>query len=166
MNETLFSVGHGRKPVETLIEELKSFGIQYLIDVRSVPYSRFNPQYNQKALNESLEKENITYVFLGDLLGGRPKDESCYVDGKISYELVQQKDFFKRGIERLITANHKNIRAAIMCSESQPGECHRSHLIGTYLAANGIQLKHIVAPGDAIQQGEIPPLKKRKKKEW
>jgi uncharacterized protein (DUF488 family) len=143
---TIYSIGHGNKKIEDFIAELKSFKIQFLLDIRSKPYSKWNPQFNQAALDLELKNNGITYVFVGDTLGGFPEDRSCYdYDGKVVYDLIKEKDFFKQGLERLTTANEKRINLAIMCSESKPEECHRSKLIGQELLNKEIFLKHIVS---------------------
>lgn len=143
---TIYSIGHGNKKIEDFISELKSFKIQFLLDIRSKPYSKWNPQFNHAALDLELKNNGITYVFVGDTLGGLPEDRSCYdYDGKVVYDLIKEKDFFKQGLERLTTANAKKINLAIMCSESKPEECHRSKLIGQELLNKNISLKHIVS---------------------
>jgi len=146
---TLYSIGHGNKSIETLIEELKKFDIHYLIDIRSKPYSKYNPQFNQNSLKFSLSKENITYTFMGDVLGGLPDDNTCYTNGHVDYNKLKEKDFFKKGLNRLITANEKKIKVAIMCSESKPEECHRTKLIGEELRKKGVILNHIVRAKNA-----------------
>ena len=60
--ENLYSIGHGNKNIEKFIEELKNFNIKYLIDIRSKPYSKFNQQFNQDELKDSLSQENIKYT--------------------------------------------------------------------------------------------------------
>lgn len=143
---TIYSIGHGNKKIEDFIVELKSFGIHFLLDIRSKPYSKWNPQYNQAQLEIELKRNGITYVFIGDILGGLPADRSCYnYDGKVVYDLIKEKDFFKEGLKRLTAANSKRINLAIMCSESKPEECHRSKLIGQELLKEEISLKHIVS---------------------
>src|SRR5699024_11881552 len=83
---TIYSIGHGNKKIEDFIAELKSFEIQFLLDIRSKPYSKWNPQFNQAALDLELENNGITYVFVGDTLGGLPEDRSCYdYNGKVVY---------------------------------------------------------------------------------
>jgi uncharacterized protein (DUF488 family) len=152
----VYSIGHGTRKIEDFLTVLKSFDIQYLVDVRSRPYSRFNPQYNRNALKHSLENDHITYVFMGDSLGGRPADPDCYdKDGRIDYEKVQAKAFFREGITRLETAYRKDIPLVIMCSESKPAECHRSKLIGRVLAASHIFLQHIDETNRLKTQAEV-----------
>ena len=143
---TIYSIGHGNKKIEDFIAELKSFDIEYLLDIRSKPYSKWNPQFNQAALELELKNNGITYVFVGDTLGGLPEDRSCYdYNGKVVYDLIKEKEFFKEGLNRLTTANEKKIKLAIMCSESKPEECHRSKLIGQELLKKEISLNHIVS---------------------
>ena len=140
---TLYSIGHGNKSIETLIDELKHFSIDYLIDIRSKPYSKYNPQFNQNNIKLSLLNKGIKYTFMGDVLGGLPDDSSCYTNGHVDYEKLKEKDFFKNGLQRLITAHNKKIKIVIMCSESKPEECHRTKLIGEELIELGINLNHI-----------------------
>jgi uncharacterized protein (DUF488 family) len=140
---SLYSIGHGNKSIETFIDELRHFGINYLIDIRSKPYSKYNPQFNQNELKFALSDKQITYAFMGDILGGLPDDKTCYTDGHVDYDKLKEKDFFKQGLQRLINAYEKNIKLAIMCSESKPEECHRTKLIGEELTKFGIVLNHI-----------------------
>ena len=143
-NSTLHTIGHGNKSIEQLIKELNYFKIKYVIDVRSKPYSKYNPHFNQNELKFSLLDNNIQYVFLGEQLGGLPTDLSCYTNGKVDYEKIKDKDFFKEGLSRLVTAHKKQIKVAIMCSESNPKQCHRSKLIGEELRKTGISINHII----------------------
>lgn len=150
---TVFSIGHGSKEIETLITELNSFEIKYLLDVRSKPYSKWNPQFNQSSLEMDLKESGIQYVFMGDKLGGLPEDRSCYdSNGKVVYDLIQQKRFFKEGLQRLINANNNKVNLAVMCSESKPEECHRSKLIGQALLKCGISMNHIVSENKVKSQ--------------
>ncbi len=148
----LFTIGHGNRKPEAFLALLKEFEIEYLIDVRSQPYSRFNPQFNQDDLKFFLEESGIRYIFMGDSLGGRPHDLTCYTEGKVDYEIVKTRDFFLEGIERLKTAYKKNLNVVIMCSESDPCECHRSKLIGRVLDHDNIGLQHIDEKGKVKNQ--------------
>lgn len=152
----LYTVGHGNRKSEDFLAILKKFKIDYLIDVRSMPYSKFNPQFNQNELKSFLELHKITYVFMGDTIGGRPKDKSCYDDeGKVDYDVLKSKDFFKQGLDRLITAYEKDINLVLMCSESKPCECHRSKLIGKVLDIDNIKLMHIDEKGNLKDQKNV-----------
>lgn len=152
---TLYSIGHGNKTFEEFSKEIKSFEIQYLIDVRSKPFSKWNPSFNQETLKNLLAKSGLTYVYMGDTIGGMPSDISCYTDGHIDYAKVSEKDFFKTGLARLLTAAEKEIKVAIMCSETEPEKCHRSKLIGQELLKLGISLNHIVGIGKTQSQETV-----------
>lgn len=151
----IYSIGHGTKKIEAFLHELNSYKISYLVDVRTSPYSKYNPQFNREMLKNDLEKIGITYVYLGENLGGLPSDRSCYVDGKVDYDLIKEKDFFKEGLKRLTIANEKNLNVAIMCSESKPEECHRSKLIGQELLKQNISLLHIISADKAKEQTTV-----------
>jgi uncharacterized protein (DUF488 family) len=147
----LYTIGHGTRPAEEFLKLLKAYGIAYLLDVRSRPYSRYNPQYNREKLQEYLQQHGITYVFMGDTLGGKPKDPLCYDnDNRVDYSKVKNMSFFKAGIARLHTAYNKDLKAAIMCSESKPLECHRTHLISKTLHQSGMLIDHIDEKGQLI----------------
>jgi uncharacterized protein (DUF488 family) len=153
---TLYSIGHGKRSKEDFLALLQEFGIEYLIDVRSQPYSKFHPHFNQNDLKFYIEPMGIRYVFMGDNLGGRPIDSSCYDnDGKVDYERVKGKGFFIEGIERLKVAYQKGIKVALMCSESKPCECHRSKLIGRALMENNIEIQHIDENGRLKDQSTV-----------
>lgn len=154
--KALYTIGHGNRKPEDFLTLLKNFEIEYLIDVRSQPYSKFNPQFNQNDLKFFLERNNIKYVFMGDTIGGRPKDTTCYDnEGKVDYEALKTKEFFLQGIDRLKIAYNKNINVVIMCSESKPCECHRTKLIGRALNTENIILKHIDENGKLKDQATV-----------
>ena len=151
----IYSIGHGTKKIEAFLNELNSYKISYLVDVRTSPYSKYNPQFNREMLKNDLEKIGITYVYLGGNLGGLPSDRSCYVDGKVDYDLIKEKEFFKEGLKRLIKAYEKNLNVAIMCSESKPEECHRSKLIGQELLKQNVSLLHIISAEKTKEQTSV-----------
>jgi uncharacterized protein (DUF488 family) len=145
----LYTIGHGSRKIDDFLSLLKGFDIEYLVDVRSQPFSRFHPQFNQKNLQRILPLHGIQYIFMGDSLGGRPKDTSCYDEyGKVDYRAIRTKDFFKRGIERLKVACEKGLKVAVMCSERNPCDCHRTRLIGEVVCNEGFLLKHIDEKGE------------------
>ena len=152
---TLYSIGHGNKSFEEFNRELLSFDIQYLIDVRTKPFSKWNPSFNQDMLKCLLQRNGYTYVYMGDSIGGMPIDPSCYTDGHIDYSKVREKDFFRKGFDRLLTATEKELRVAIMCSESEPEKCHRSKLIGQELLKHNISLNHIIGVGKSQSQETV-----------
>lgn len=166
METSLYSIGHGHKDMPEFLAELNSFDIAFLIDVRSTPYSKWSPQFNQDILKAELQKVGIKYAYFGDCIGGRPTDSSCYdEEGFFDYEKMAQMPAFKAGLERLSIANQQGNRLAIMCSESDPSECHRSKLIGRELyVVYDINMLHIIAPSKAISETAI--VEQLTKGEW
>lgn len=152
----IYSIGHGNRSIEEFISLLMKYKIQYLIDVRTNPFSKFNPNFNREVLPKFCKENNISYVFMGDGLGGKPKDRTCYDnEGHVVYRKIREKDFFNKSANRLITAYQKNLKVACMCSEINPCDCHRSKLIGEYLTDNDIEMLHINKKGDLITQSEV-----------
>lgn len=160
MNDSsIFTIGHGNKPIEAFIAELRSFAIEYVVDVRSSPYSKWNPQFNLKRIKQSLVAHKIKYVYMGEELGGRPNDRDLYrSNGTVDYDAVRKSVAFLRGINRILSANTQKLPTAMMCSETQPEQCHRSKLIGTELKKHGIELQHIIDVGKCRSQTEIIDL--------
>ncbi|MDO4971109.1 MAG: DUF488 domain-containing protein [Bacteroidales bacterium] len=144
-NTNLYSIGHGGKTIEELVFVLHKFGIKYLIDVRSVPYSKFYPHFNREVLKSTIESTgDIKYLYMGDVIGGLPKDDSFKTNGKMDYSKMQRDSTFQQGVARLVHANELGIPVCVMCSESDPSHCHRSKLIGVCLKEKGVVMMHIV----------------------
>src|SRR2546428_6186317 len=151
----IYTIGYGNRSIEEFTRLLRQYEIQFLIDVRSRPYSRFNAKFSKDALERQLKEASIGYVFMGDTLGGRPNDSTCYQDGNVAYAKVREKPFFQSGIERIHTVWEKQLRVALMCSEIKQQECHRSKLIGRTLTEQGIDVRHIDEAGLLKTQTEI-----------
>jgi len=145
-NYTIYTIGHSNHTLEHFLELSKVAGITAIVDVRSSPYSRFNPHFNKKELEMSLKKEGLAYVFLGDQLGARAKDRSCYIDGRADYECIAQTEIFQRGIRRVLEGAQK-YNIALMCSEKEPLDCHRTVLVAKHLKDKNVQIKHVLANG-------------------
>ena len=140
---TLHSIGYGSRTMEEFLAALAAHRIAYVLDVRTSPYSKFRPEFSRDPLAAVLKARGLQYLFMGDTLGGQPRDPDCYTDGKVDYEKVRQQSFFQAGLERLRKAHEQRVRAVLMCSEGRPEQCHRSKMIGEALAAAGIPLRHI-----------------------
>ena len=150
----LLSIGYGNRKWLEFVALLKRYDVHYVVDVRSQPVSR-RKEFNRSRLKTLLNRENIQYLFLGNELGGLPKNQDCYVEGYVDYEKYRQKGPFLKGIERLISAYKGGHRTAIMCGEISPETCHRSKLIGQALSDEGIDLWHIDRDGSANSQKEV-----------
>lgn len=147
----LYTIGHSNMSVEEYLALLEQHRITVLVDVRSAPYSRYMPQFNKANLEGLLRQHHVDYRFAGKWLGGQPQDPGVYRDGvvpddstaraefleKVDYEAVMRQDWYRRAIDHLLAivrdAAARDERVAIMCSESNPHECHRHHLIARSL---------------------------------
>lgn len=156
----IYTIGYGNRSIEEFIKLLQQYEIQYLVDVRSHPYSRFNPDFSKAVLEKRLRQSGIGYMFMGGTLGGRPNDDTCYENGKVKYEKVNEKPFYQESIKRLQIAFEKQFRVALMCSEMKPQECHRAKLIGNTLVQWHIDVAHIDETGEAKTQEMINNLLK------
>ena len=153
MGVEIYTVGHSTQPFETFLDLLQKQGVTAIADVRSTPYSRFNPQFNREELRSALKAHGIRYVFLGKELGARSDDECCYVDGKVQYKLLAKTPLFRSGIMRVIEgAQTHNI--ALMCAEKDPLDCHRTILVARELAGRGANVTHILQDGSTESHGD------------
>ncbi len=119
-----------------------------MVDVRSAPYSRFNPQFNREQLKIDLKAHDIGYVFLGQELGARSKDPSHYDEsGRVLYSRLAETGPFRRGLDRVVHDAAER-RIALMCSEGEPLACHRTLLVSRALVDDcGIAVEHILPDG-------------------
>jgi len=145
--KTVYTIGHSTHSITTIVDLLKSSGIAAVADVRSTPYSRRNPQFNQEFLKKNLRHCGIAYAFLGVELGGRGNGDSEYdEDGRIKYQSIADSALFRQGLRR-IDSGSARMRLALMCAESDPLDCHRGILISKVLMSQGTWVAHIHADG-------------------
>jgi uncharacterized protein (DUF488 family) len=142
----ILTIGHSTHQPEKLLELLTLHRVTTVCDVRSSPYSRQNPQFNQEVLKKYLQSNSIDYVFLGKELGARSGDSSCYEGDKVQYERLAQTELFQHGLARLKNGARK-YQIALMCAEKEPLECHRTILVSRRLVERGIEVAHIHADG-------------------
>lgn len=132
--------------MERLLDLLTLHEISAVADVRSTPSSKFAPQFNRPSLNRMLQAAGIGYVFLGEELGARSSDPRMYVDGKVQYRRLADTPEFNVGINRLEVGASRG-RVAILCSEQDPLDCHRTILISRVLVERGKRVMHILKDG-------------------
>lgn len=142
----VLTIGHSTQPIDAFLELLRKHGVTAVADVRSAPYSRFNPQFNKDALERSLKAVGIKYVFLGRELGARSDDRSSYENGQVRYARLARTDLFQEGVERVIRGTEEH-RIALMCAEKEPLECHRTLLVARALDDRGVEVAHILGDG-------------------
>jgi uncharacterized protein (DUF488 family) len=148
----IYTIGHSTRPIDEFIEMLKLHKVELLADIRTIPRSRHNPQYEEAALSKALENEKIEYVHWPALGGLRhARKDSINTGWKNAsfrgYADYMQTEEFAAGIDELIAlASERTV--AIMCAEAVPWRCHRS-LVGDALLGRGIEVKDILSETSA-----------------
>lgn len=145
--QQIFTIGHSNLSMDQFVETLKQHQITAVADVRSHPYSRYVPHFNQKALKTTLPTAEVRYIFLGKELGARPDDDECYVNGLASYDRMAASSLFAVGIQRLQKGVETH-RIALMCAEKDPLTCHRAILICRHLKHPLLKIQHILRDGE------------------
>lgn len=149
----VLTVGHSSHTIDDFIGLIKGAGITAIADVRSAPYSRFQPQFNKEQLERSLKEHGVAYVFLGRELGARSDEPSCYIDGRVQYDRLAALPKFKEGVRRVLDGARKR-RVALMCAEREPLDCHRTLLVGRALVELGSEVAHLHADGVVEPHGQ------------
>lgn len=152
MNPIIFTIGHSTHAIEHFIGLLDQNDIDVVADVRSTPYSRYNPQFNREELQVKLRDAGISYVFIGKELGARSEDPSCYRDGRVQYAALAKTTTFKLGIGRIRKGVESDHRIALMCAEKDPLDCHRTILVARHLENEGFEIMHILGDGQIETQ--------------
>ncbi len=153
---TVWTVGHSNHEFDHFVGLLTGEQIKFVVDVRSSPYSRFAPQFNRDALKEQLPRLEVDYLYLGDELGGRPSRDDHYdADGHALYEPMSLELAFRTGVERVKKGVANHHRIALMCSESDPTDCHRRLLVGRVLTREGLRIHHILPDGSIHEEDEV-----------
>jgi uncharacterized protein (DUF488 family) len=142
----VLTIGHSTHSLEAFIALLRLHRVTALVDVRSAPHSRFNPQFNRETIADALKVQGIKYAFLGRELGARSEDRSCYENGRVQYRRLARTEGFRSGIDRVVHGADEH-RIALMCAEKEPLECHRTLLVGRALVERGVAVEHILADG-------------------
>jgi uncharacterized protein (DUF488 family) len=149
---TVFTVGHSTRPIEQFIALLEEHGIERLVDVRTVPRSRYNPQFNRDTLPAALEQAGIAYTHIQELGGLRHARKDSPNTGWRNESFRGFADYmltpgFDQALDELLAVAGRE-RVAVMCAEAVPWRCHRS-LIADALTARGVEVTHIMSAGRA-----------------
>ena len=155
----VLTIGHSTRALEDFISLLREYGVQKVVDIRTIPRSRHNPQFNREELPNSLKAVGIGYVHMSGLGGLRHSVPDSPNTGwrNLSFRGFadyMQKEEFKNSLWALIELA-KTERLALMCAEAVPWRCHRS-LIADALSVRGIQVQHILS-STSSQSHKITP---------
>jgi len=151
---SVYTIGHSTHSLGAFITLLQGAGVEAVADVRSTPFSRRLPHFNQDALCRALSGDGVAYVPLGIELGGRGNPHSVRdAHGRISYLSIAESPEFSEGLRR-VESGSARMRVALLCTERDPLQCHRGILVSRALAARGNRVAHILADGATETHGD------------
>ena len=151
MYNILLSIGHSQHNVDYFLELLRSHNVNYILDVRSTPYSQFAASYNRENIKDTLKRNGVDYAYMGDYFGARPRDYSLYSqNGYLDFEKVANSEKFKIGFDNVEKGVKQGNRIAFMCTEKDPIECHRAILVTNEFYKAGYLIEHIM-PDNTVQ---------------
>ena len=151
----VFTIGYGNRPITDFLDLLRHYGVQVLVDTRSLPYSRFRPDFRKKVFQEHLERAGFAYLYLGEALGGKRVDPDCLVNGKVDLERLYAKEAFRAAISQVEDAARQGTVLALMCAEQRPEQCHRVWMLAPALIAGGFEVLHIDEKGGLKTHEEV-----------
>ena len=150
----LYTVGHSNQTLEEFLSLLQCHGVNCVVDVRSVPASKYAPQFNEESLKSFLKLHDIQYLAFGDEFGARRTD-CINNEGQVDFEVAITTPLFQQGAKRLMKGLEKGFCIALMCSEADPLECHRFSLVSRYFHNQGIEVLHILKDAELASQIEV-----------
>lgn len=152
----IFTIGHSNYNVEKLIDMLRYYNINCVVDIRGTPYSKYNVQYNKEIIRQTLINEGFVYIYMAkEFAAKRENKESYNNEGYSDFEKVIYEEDFKNGIKRLKIGCEKGYRIALLGAMQDPIRCHRSILVGRALVDNGFIVKHILDDYSIASQDDI-----------
>lgn len=159
MQNTLFTIGHSTQSVEEFIELLNRHQINCVVDVRSVPYSQYASQFNEREIKLALKNRGIQYIYMGKEFGARRNNKDLYDgDNRLNFSRTMKSEEFITGVDRIKRGMEKGYRIVFMCSEKDPLFCHRCILIGKAFYGYGYPVENILEDGTTISQDQVGAL--------
>ena len=152
---SIWTLGHSTLAPDEFLHLIHGVGIQAIADVRSIPFSRRQPHYSSPNLALLLQKAGIKHVYLGDLVGGRPRHTGLYTPtGRADYRAMAKSEWFLQGLQRIQNGLDR-MSIGLMCGEEDPLPCHRCLLIAPELVARGLEPLHLRKGGRVETQREL-----------
>lgn len=152
----IFTIGHSNYNVEKLIDMLRYYNINCVVDIRGTPYSKYNIQYNKETIRDTLIKEGFVYIYMAKEFAAKRENKVSYnKEGYSDFEKVIDEEDFKNGINRLRIGCEKGYRIVLLGAMQDPIRCHRSILVGRELVKHGFTVKHILDDYSIAYQDDI-----------
>ena len=141
----IYTIGHSNYTMEKLIEMLRYFNIDTVVDIRGTPYSKYNTQFDKEVIRYNLTKEGFIYIYMAKELAAKRINKISYNnEGYSDFEKVINEEDFKIGVKRLKDGCNKGYKIALLGAMQDPIRCHRSILVGRELVKKGFNVKHIL----------------------
>lgn len=152
----LFTIGHSTHALDEFISLLSQYKIDYILDVRSIPYSKYAKQYNRETLDRYLQQHHIHYAYMGTYFGARQANPALYApDGYVDFEKVRSTPLFATGMKNVEKGLLQKHEIALMCTEKEPLNCHRAIMVARAFELEGYDIKHILFDGSLLDQKEL-----------
>ena len=152
----LFTIGHSTNEAAHLLENLKRHQVDFVLDVRSMPYSKYASQYNKEAIQAFLKNHGIAYYHMAKYFGARLPDRSLYhPEGYLDFEKVRASYLFQKGMENVQKGLESGHNIALMCTEKRPIDCHRAIMVARGFELVGIKAMHILNDGSLMTQDAL-----------
>jgi len=144
MAQTIFTVGHNSLSFMQFITLIQANNITHIVDIRSIPYSKYAPWSDKSRLSELLRPFKIKYTYLGHKLGGKKSNVQIPKGRSITPQ-----DIYNQGIQVLLQLSMHD-KLTLLCAEGDPANCHRQHIIAQTLLNSGAKVLHILKDGTTI----------------
>lgn len=144
----VYTIGYAGITLVKFLETMQILNISMLIDVRSLPKSRYFYQFNDVNLSKNLGIIGISYENWKNEFGARQNNLDFYQDGVLSHDIFSKSEQFQNGIKEIKALQKQDKNICLMCSEIDPINCHRAILCGRYIAKENIEVRHIIARRD------------------
>ena len=155
----IYTIGHSNYTVEKLIDMLKHYNINCVVDIRGTPYSKYNVQFDKETIRYNLSKAGFIYIYMAKELAAKRINKQSYNDeGYSDFEKVINEKEFLEGIERLKNGCNKGYNIALLGAMQEPIRCHRSILVGKALRKAGFDVKHILDDYSIASQDDIEQM--------
>ena len=155
----IYTIGHSNYTVERLIDMLKHYNINCVVDIRGTPYSKYNIQFDKETIRYTLSRAGFIYIYMAkELAAKRINKQSYNEEGYSDFEKVIKENEFIEGIERLKNGCNKGYKIALLGAMQEPIRCHRSILVGRALRENGFNVKHILDDYSIASQEDIEQM--------
>ena len=152
---TIYTVGHSNRTIEEFVELLTTHGIKRILDIRAIPYSGYNPQFNRESITAPLQRVGIAYVH-NEVLAGPPPDRETMAratrcsDRSVNYGRHVESELFERALTNLLSSDFFTLPTALMCGEKRPDHCHR-RVTADAITSAGHNILHLIDTGQPEQ---------------